>query len=253
MRLLRILLPRSLAQAGLLVAVLAVVTCAVTPLGLAALLLGPARERAFDLAVSRAPAHDVDVTAYAAGVPAAAGVAAVDATRGALRDVLAPLPATAQATASSTPRELAAGTGARVGYLGVLDDLERRVRFTAGRAPRAGARVPEAALPAAAAGALRLAPGDVVALGAEVAGVTPASPRPVTVRGVGVFTPLPGAGWDRDLLQGAGTAARFFASARLPAVPAYGPFVVRLADLAAGGSTLERLQVTAHPDLRPPA
>jgi hypothetical protein len=34
-----VVVPRSLAQAGLLAAVLAVVTCAVTPLGLAALLL----------------------------------------------------------------------------------------------------------------------------------------------------------------------------------------------------------------------
>src|SRR6185295_17057567 len=46
-----------------------------------------------------------------------------------------------------------------------------------------------------------------------------------------------------------GMATRYFASSRLPAVPAFGPFVVDLADLAAGGSTLERLQITAHPDL----
>ena len=140
--LLGILAPRSRARIGLLVAVLALVTCAVTPLGLAALLLGPSRERAFDVAMSRAPADAVDVTAYVAGLPAAAVAPGVAAARVDLRDLLAPLPATTEATASSTPRELAAvpstagaGTGPRVGYLGVLDHLASRARFTRGRPP----------------------------------------------------------------------------------------------------------------------
>ena len=35
-------------------------------------------------------------------------------------------------------------------------------------------------------------------------------------------------------------------------VNAYGPFIVDLADLLASGSTIDRLEVTAHPDLSRP-
>ena len=70
---------------------------------------------------------------------------------------------------------------------------------------------------------------------------------------VGVVEPLPAAGWNRDPLGGAGVAARFFASPRLPSVTAYGPFLLPLDDLVRSGSTLDRLDVTGHPDLARPA
>src|SRR4051794_4264582 len=242
---------RARAQARLLAAVLALVVAGVTPLGIAALLIGPSQQRAFDVAMAAAPAADVDAVGFVTRVPGAAAADVVTSTRGALAGVLSPLPAATTVTASAATRELVTAPGGTgVGYLGAAEGLAGRVRVVAGRLPRPGAAVPEAAVPQAAATALRLAPGDVVGLGTEV---TNAEVAPVRVRIVGVFAPLPTGGWDRDPLGGAGTARRYFASGRLPSVPAFGPFLVDLADLVRSGSTLDRLGVTAHPDLSRPS
>ena len=249
---LRLVAPRAVAHGRLLAAVLALVTTGVTQLGLAALLLGSSAQQAFDVATARATAEQVDTTAFVAAVPGAVSASVVRDTRRVLVGVMSPLVVTTTASASSAPRRFpaAAGTGPRVGYLGATEGLDRRARFVAGRAPRPGATIPETALPQTAATALGLAPGRTVRLEGEIANGTRLPP--VTLRVVGVFRPLAG-GWDRDLLGGAGTATDFHASVQLNAVPAYGPFLLDLADLVATGSTLDRFQVTAHPDLSKPS
>jgi hypothetical protein len=252
--LVRLLAPRAAAQARLLAGVLALVTVGVTLLGLAALLLGSSQPRGLDVAMARATPEQVDVTAYVAGVPATAAAGVVRDSRSVLADVLRPLPTATSAQAFSALRELAVPGGPAVAYLGAVEDLGGRARLVAGRRPAPGAAVPEVAVPQVAAARLGLAPGGTLRLGKEVAG--DARARPVVVRVVGVFAPTPGPGWARDPLGGAGTDPRRFASPRLPAVPAYGPFVLDLADLtgpAGGGSSLDRLEVTGHPDLSRPA
>ncbi|HYJ74335.1 MAG TPA: hypothetical protein VEV65_02000, partial [Kineosporiaceae bacterium] len=242
-----LLLRRSAAQARLLAGLLALVALGVAPLGVAALLLGPSAQRAFDVAVARSPADAVDVTAYVTGVRGDAAAGVVPDVRSALTGVLDPLPAATRVRTSSAVRALGSG----VGYLGAVDDPGRRVRVVSGRLPVAGSPVPEAAVPRPVATELGLRLGDAVELGDEIAGDRHVGP--VRVRVVGVVAPLPDAGWDRDPLDGAGVGRRFFASPRLPAVTAYGPFLVTLDDLVRTGSTLDRLDVTAHPDLARPA
>ncbi|MFD0743112.1 hypothetical protein ACFQ1L_15980 [Phytohabitans flavus] len=67
---------------------------------------------------------------------------------------------------------------------------------------------------------------------------------------VGVARPLPGTGWDRDPLAGAGYDLAY--QDGRSTVHAYGPFLVDLADLYASDSVLGRLEVTARPDLSHP-
>ena len=115
----------------------------------------------------------------------------------------------------------------------------------------AGAPIPEAVVPQPVATQLGLRAGDTVQLGDEVA--SDRHVRPMTVRVVGVVEPLPAAGWNRDPLDGAGVNRRFFVSPRLPSATAYGPFLLPLDDLVRSGSTLDRLDVTGHPELARPA
>jgi hypothetical protein len=78
------------------------------------------------------------------------------------------------------------------------------------------------------------------------------SAKPLDVTVVGLVHPLPDAGWNRDVLGGAGfdPSPEDFAYARV--VNAYGPFLVTPDDLLASGSDVARLEITAHPDLSAP-
>ncbi|MEK8107337.1 hypothetical protein NKG94_23245 [Micromonospora sp. M12] len=69
---------------------------------------------------------------------------------------------------------------------------------------------------------------------------------------VGVIRPLPGRGWDRDPLAAAGSAIGYRDGRFMQPVNAYGPFLVDLADLVTTGSTVDRMEVTTHPDLSHP-
>ncbi|GAB3960196.1 hypothetical protein GCM10029978_008870 [Actinoallomurus acanthiterrae] len=69
---------------------------------------------------------------------------------------------------------------------------------------------------------------------------------------VGFVRPRPGTGWDRDPLAAAGYDLAYHDGRSIGPVHAYGPFIVDLADLLAVGSTLDRLEITAHPDLSGP-
>ena len=246
-----LLIRRARAQAGVLAGLLALVTLTVVPLGVAALLLGPSAQRAFDVAMARQPVDAVDVTAYVTGVPGGAARGVVADTRSAVTGILDPLPVTTAVRTSSAVRALPGKRAADVGYLGAVDDPARYVRVMAGRTPMAGAPIPEAVVPQPVATQLGLRAGDTVQLGDEVA--SDRHVRPMTVRVVGVVEPLPAAGWNRDPLDGAGVNRRFFVSPRLPSATAYGPFLLPLDDLVRSGSTLDRLDVTGHPELARPA
>ncbi|MEV4108195.1 FtsX-like permease family protein [Nonomuraea sp. NPDC049695] len=279
---LRLLGRRARAQWPLLTALLAVAMVGLTLLGTCALLITRTAEQALETAASRATPDRVDVTAYAVTVRAQDARSVADDTRRVLTSALDPFATTTTARASSVLRSLPAtpgggrdgaqGSGPRPGtqsgvpaetYLSGVEDLPARAQLTTGRWPRAAADAghpagPRAAQPAGpleavvlepTARQLGLAPGARVRLGAELFG----DPGPaVDVTVVGVVRPLPGTGWDRDLLAGAGYDLAYHDGRSVQSVHAYGPFIVDLGDLLAGAFTVDRLEITAHPDLSAP-
>ncbi|MEU7944576.1 permease [Micromonospora taraxaci] len=245
---LRLVSRRARAQWPLLAALLGVVTIGATLLGTCTLLVTRTAERALQVAMARAAPAAVDVTVYTGTVegPDVSSVAAD--TRTAVTSALAPLPVTTTARASTVlralPPTLAPGTtvGAQA-YLSGLDDLPTRAELVTGHWPR---QPGDAVLLESTAQLLDLTPGRRVRLGAELAH-PPVPALDVTV--VGVVRPLPGRGWDRDPLAAAGSAIGYRDGRFMQPVNAYGPFLVDLADLVTTGATVDRMEVTAHPDL----
>jgi hypothetical protein len=246
-----LLVRRAAAQWPLLAALLGVVTVGATLLGTCALLTTRTAERAYEVAAARAAPDAVDVTAYTGTVEApVARTVAADA-RAVITDALAPFPTTTHTRASSILRALpptvAPGTTvAPQTYLSAMDDLPARAQLTAGRWPQAAKAPLEAVLLEQTAQLLGLAPGSRLHLGAELAH---AAVPPLDVTVVGIVRALPGAGWDRDPLAATGYAPGYLDGRFGQPVNAYGPIVVDLTDLLTAGATIDRLQVTAHPDL----
>ncbi|MDG4808651.1 permease [Micromonospora sp. WMMD1120] len=245
---LRLVGRRARAQWPLLAALLGVVTIGATVLGACTLLVTRTAERALEVAMARADPADVDVTVYTGTVegPDASSVAAD--TRTAVNSALAPFPVTTATRASTVlralPPTLAPGTTVPAqAYLSGLDDLPTRAELVDGRWPR---QPGDAVLLESTARLLGLTPGSRVRLGAELAHA-PVPAIDVTV--VGVVRPLAGRGWDRDPLAAAGAATGYRDGRFLQPVNAYGPFLVDLDDLVTTGATVDRMQVTAHPDL----
>ncbi|MEV2242635.1 FtsX-like permease family protein [Micromonospora sp. NPDC049891] len=245
---LRLVSRRARAQWPLLAALIGVVTVGATLLGTCTLLSTRTAERALEVAMARAAPAAVDVTVYTGTVegPDARSVAAD--TRTEVAAALAPFPVTTTARASTVLRALppALAPGTTVGaqaYLSGLDDLPTRAELVTGRWPRDRG---DAVLLESTAQLLDLSPGRRVRLGAELAHA-PGAAIDVTV--VGVVRPLPGRGWDRDPLAAAGSATGHRDGRYLQPVNAYGPFLVDFADLVATGATVDRMEVTAHPDL----
>lgn len=251
---LSLLIRRAGAQWPLLAALLGVVTVGATLLGTCALLTTRTAERAYEVAATRAAPDAVDVTAYTGTVegPNAATVA-TDA-RDVVTAALAPFSTTTHTRASSILRALppgiAAGTTvAPQAYLSAMDDLPARAQLTTGRWPQAAKTPVEAVLLEQTAQLLGLTPGSRIRLGAELAhAAVPA----LDVLVVGIVRPLPGAGWDRDPLAATGYAPGHLDGRFGQPVNAYGPLIVDLTDLLTSGATIDRLQVTAHPDLSDP-
>ncbi|MBP2707513.1 permease [Microbispora sp. RL4-1S] len=259
----------------MLAALLAVAMVGPTLLGTCALLLTRTADRALEAAASQAAADRVDVTAFTVTVRGPDARSVADDTRGVLTSALSPFAVTTAARASSVMRWLprparatARGAGQATGsggsgvptetYLSAVEDLTARARLTAGRWPRAGTAGAGAAPPASpmeavvlepTARLLGLTPGSRVHLGAELSGE---HAEGLDVIVVGVVRPLPGAGWERDPLAAAGFDLAYHDGRSVQPVHAYGPFIVDLADLLAGGSTVDRLEITAHPDLSAP-
>lgn len=245
---LRLLARRACAQWPLLAALLAVVTIGATLLGTCALLVTRTGERALEVVAARAAPDDVKATAFTVTVHSEDAASVAADTRGVLTSALAPFPAATDMRASSVMRALPAGGVKAETYLSGLDDLPARARLVTGRWPRPAtdpAAPLETVVLESTARTLRLAPGSRVHLGGELA-IDPAPALDVTV--VGVARPLPGTGWERDPLVGAGYDFAFQGQNPQP-VHAYGPFLVDLADLWASGSLIGRLEVTARPDL----
>jgi hypothetical protein len=243
---------RARAQWPLLAALLAVLTVGATLLGACALLVTRTSERAVEVAATRADADDVAVTAYTVTIaPGAARSVAAD-TRAVLTSAIAPFASTTTTRASSVMRAL---PGDREAYMSGVEGLASRATLIAGRWPRAAADAApsgtplEAALFDNTARLLGVKVGSRVRLGAEMTR-DPAPPVEVTV--VGLVHPLPAAGWDRDPLAGEGFDPTPTDAAFGRKMQAYGPFLVDLADLLASGSALDRLEVTARPDLSAP-
>ncbi|MFC5833657.1 FtsX-like permease family protein [Nonomuraea insulae] len=249
---LRLVAHRAGAQWPLLAALLVVAMVGPTLLGTCALLLTRTAEQALETAASRATPDQVDVTAYTVTVRGPDARSVADDTRGVLTSALAPFATTTAARVSSVMRSLPATGGDRVPavtYLSGVEDLPGRAQLTTGRRPRAGAVPMEAVVLESTARLLGLKPGARVHLGAELF-EDPAKPVEVTV--VGVVRPLPATGWDRDPLAAAGYDLAYRDGRSAQPVHAYGPFIVDLPDLLAGGSTIDRLEITAHPDLSAP-
>ncbi len=244
-----LILRRARAQWPLLAAVLTVVTIGATLLGVCALLVTRTSDRALEVAASRAVPADTDVTAYTVTI-APRDVASVDAdTRSVLREAVAPFDSVMAGRMSTVMRSVPARSGGAPGlaYLSGVEDMTDRASLLTGRWPRPGAG--EAVLLERTARALGVTPGTRVRLGAELV----RDPAPgLTVTVVGVVRARAGGGWDRDPLGGAGYVPDFRDPSTLRMAEAFGPFLTDYRDLLAGGSTMDRLEITAHPDLSAP-
>ncbi|GIJ50239.1 hypothetical protein Val02_71250 [Virgisporangium aliadipatigenens] len=241
---------RARAQWQLLAALLAVVALGATLLGTCALLVTRTAERATEVAAQRATPEQVEVTAYTVTVKGPDARSVADDTLGVLTSALAPFPVATTTLASSVLRPFASADLTGIGaipaaYLSGMADVSRRTALVEGRWPAAGATPFEAVVLEPTARALGIGPGSRVPLGKEFA-VDPAGPLDVTV--VGVVRALPGTGWERDPLEATGLRFNHRDSRFGQPLDAYGPFIVDIGDLLAGGSTLDRLEVTAVPD-----
>ncbi|MEU1589104.1 permease [Micromonospora sp. NPDC005710] len=244
----RLVSRRARAQWPLLAALLVVVTIGATVLGTCTLLVTRTAERALEVTMARAAPAAVDVTVYTGTIEGPNTQSVAADTKGVVASALSSFPVTTTARASTVLRALPPGLvpGTTVGaqaYLSGLDDLPTRAELVNGRWPQ---HPGDAVLLESTARLLDLTPGSRVRLGAELAH-EPVPAIDVTV--VGVVRPLPGRGWDRDPLAAAGSAAGYRDGRFMQPVNAYGPFVVDLADLVTTGATVDRMEVTAHPDL----
>ncbi|MGW4464831.1 FtsX-like permease family protein [Micromonospora sp. NPDC004704] len=245
---LRLVSRRARAQWPLLAALLGVVTVGATLLGTCTLLSTRTAERALEVAMARAAPAAVDVTAYTGTIEGRDAPSVTADTRTVVTSALVPFPSTTTARASTVLRALPPGlapgtTVPAQAYLSGLDDLPARAQLMTGRWPRDPG---DTVVLESTAQLLGLGPGSRVHLGAELAHA-PVPALDVTV--VGVVRPLPGRGWDRDPLAAAGSATGYRDGRFGQPVNAYGPFIVDLADLITNGATLDRLEITAHPDL----
>ncbi|MFI5844211.1 FtsX-like permease family protein [Catenuloplanes sp. NPDC051500] len=238
---------RARAQWPLLAALLAVVTVGVTLLGVCVLLVTRTGERAVETAAARASVAQTSVTAYTVTVSGPNARSVVADTGDVLTTALAPFDAPLSTRTSTLLRPLPTmpqgGDFPSQGYLSSITDLASRVEVLNGRLPTAGY---ETALLSSTAGQLGLEVGDRVPFGVENTRTRPAGFE-VTV--VGIVAALPGTGWERDPLNAAGFNPAYNDGRFQRPLTAYGPFLVGLDAVLASGSTLDRLDVTASPDL----
>ncbi|BCY11189.1 FtsX-like permease family protein [Actinoplanes sp. L3-i22] len=244
-----LLLRRARAQWPVLAALLAVVTLGATLLGVCALLVTRSAPVALAVAARQADPDRMAVTAYTSTIKGSDAAAVADATRGVLSAALDPFPARTAVRASSVMRTLPGRRDQARTYLSAVEDLSERAALVTGRWPKAGGDPahPEAVLLDSTAKLLGLAVGGHVRLAADTSADAPAPAVDLTV--VGVARPLPGAGWDRDLLDGTGFDPDHNDGTTMRDFPAYGPFLVDAGDLLTGGSSLLRMEMTARPDL----
>ncbi|WP_426593773.1 FtsX-like permease family protein [Cellulomonas sp. McL0617] len=241
---------RGRAQLGVLAAVLAVMVAGSALVGACVLLVTASPQRALQLAIAGAPHADVQV-GVALGFPedpddpttdprvaatAREPAAAVARAAALLTAPFGHLPTTTTTWTSTVMQYLPPDGGAlRLSYLADLDDPDARATITSGRWPVAAGEV---AVPASAAGVLRLAVGSSTAL----AGVPGGQGPELTV--VGTFVPRSGTGWTEDPLAGTGVSPNYRGF-----ISAYGPLVVAPGALAASEIPLRRVTLHVQPDL----
>lgn len=247
---LRLVARRARAQWPLLAALLAVAVVGPTLLGTCALLLTRTAEQALETAASRATPDQIDVTAYTVTMRGEHARSVADDTRAVLTSALAPFATTTAARGASVMRSLPRAGAPAVAYLSGVEDLPARAQLAGGRLPRAGAVPAESVVLESTARHLGLTVGSRVGLGRELADDPD---QGIEVRVVGIVRPLPGGGWDRDPLAATGYDPAYRDGRSAQPVHAYGPFIVDLADLLGGGSTLDRLEISALPDLSAPS
>ncbi|MEV5896379.1 FtsX-like permease family protein [Nonomuraea fuscirosea] len=246
---LRLVARRARAQWPLLAALLAVAVVGPTLLGTCALLLTRTAEQALETAASRTTPDQIDVTAYTVTVRGEHARSVADDTRTVLTSALAPFATTTAARASSVMRSFPGAGAPAVAYLSGVEDLPARTQLAEGRLPRAGAAPAESVVLESTARRLGLKVGSRVSLGRELADDPD---QGIEVSVTGIVRPLPGTGWERDPLAATGHDPAYRDGRSAQPVHAYGPFIVDLADLLGGGSVLDRLEITAHPDLSAP-
>lgn len=246
---LRLLARRARAQWSLLASLLVVLTVGATLLGTCALLVTRTSEKAYETTAARADPEQVAVTAYTVTIGAGNVRSVVADTHALLDRTIAPFTGPSTMRAASMMRALPGVTNAEA-YLAGIEDLKSRARLVSGTWPEASPNLGTPANPKApvqavilssTAGLLHLRVGSRVRLGTEK-NRDPAGPLDVTV--VGIVDPLPGTGWDRDVLGGTGYDPDYTDGYR-----AFGPFLIDLDDLYASGSNLDRLEVTVVPGL----
>jgi hypothetical protein len=238
---------RARAQWPVLAALLAVVILGASLLGVCALLVTRSAALALGVAAAQADPAAMTVTAYTSTIDGSDATAVTDATRGVLTSAIAPYGASTAVRASSVIRPLPGRRDEARTYLSAIEDLPNRAALVTGHWPRAGDPAhAEAVLLEPTAKLLGLSVGSRVRLAAK----PPDNAAPaVELTVVGIARPLPGAGWDRDPLRGAGYQADYHDGATMRTYPAYGPFLLDLKDLLGGGSSLAVMEIVAHPDL----
>jgi hypothetical protein len=245
-------LHRARTQARLLVAVTATALVALTVLAVCGLLLTEGRRDALDAGLAAAGASGTQLVARVvpvAGTDATTAAALAGDAEALVTAAADPLPSTSSVWTESPLLALPGGFA----YLADAPDVADAARLVDGRWPTApDGAVLDVAVPVAAADALGLAVGDVLALTPSAdADLAPAVTR---VRVVGVFAPLglgdPGTPvWARDLLGGLGAVSdhdRPGTSGRQTS-PASGPFVVAPGGLAAAGTGVGVVSVVVRP------
>lgn len=251
---------RAAAQAGLLAAVVAVLVGGCAIVGTSVLLLTVGREAALDTALAEADPADVgvEVTFRLTADDQGGAVAAASQMLG---QAVAPTGPHISTWITSAVRQL--GDGPMHSYLVGTTDAAVHAELVEGRWPTVtGGAALEAVVPEDAARRLGLEPGDVLVLqGAPDQATVGDGPGTVAQRltVVGVFRALDagGRGWQRDVLQGAGSATGWKASASVAGggVDVVGPLLVDPAALLAApdpaGARASLLMSPGELDLAP--
>lgn len=248
---------RARSQAGLVVALWAVLTLCATAAGTCALLVTEGGDRALSAAVAAADgtaesgsadittvvlSSATDDTGSAVAVPA---TSVLPLTREALLAVASPYEASASIWAS-TPMLFLPGEAVRRGYLLDADSVEANASLVAGAWPAAAPSAQgtiEVAIPATTATALGVDVGTRLRLSEkrQHGDVVPAGFDLVVV---GIFDPSGSSVWARDPLRGQGYVPNY------DWLPAYGPFVVSQGTLEERDAGVHIVSGVLDPDLR---
>jgi hypothetical protein len=243
-------LRRVRAQAGLLLALLAVFTVCAATAGACLLLLTAGDQRALSLAVARADGTEADGGADLASVVVLAdsfGDTKPDAkqvlplVRSSLLAAAAPYPATVTTWTSSTSFFLD-GPDVRRGYLVEADTITANAHLDSGTWPEPATtgELISAAVPRTAADALGLTVGSKIRLLSDRSGAKTSVYDLVIT---GTFTSDETAIWSRDELGGRGYDPSHFR------LPTFGPFVVGAGALELRSAPIEQVNATLDPQL----